>query len=176
MQIWQIVSLSLLPTVTAKCQSYSQAQQVFHYFQLSCYCGCYFWIAGSFALVLVTSYFIMANVFLFGQPQEAQPARRHTVTQSASTYLYVYIHVGIPFCFCFSCIIYLYIYLYIYVHTYSRKCQPNVAKPTHICNTKIHGNIKLSKFFRFCNNTYPKKIVKLLIFLFFFALYKFFNF
>lgn len=91
MQIWQTVSLSLLPTVTAKCQSYSRAQQVFHYFQLSCY----FWIAGSFALVLVTSYFIMANVFLFGQPQEAQPARRHAVSLSLHQHMSMSIFMSV---------------------------------------------------------------------------------
>lgn len=89
---------AVLPTVTAKCQSYNQAQQVFgrcsyidtppHPHEM--WCGVFF------ALVLVTSYFIMANVFL------ANPKRRHNQLDDMPlapslhlhTCVYVYIHVG----------------------------------------------------------------------------------
>lgn len=83
---------AVLPTVTAKCQSYSQAQQVFglcSYIDTPLVTPTRCDVMWCVLCIGVGDIVFHNGKRVFGQPQEAaQPARRHAVSpQSTSTYM-----------------------------------------------------------------------------------------
>lgn len=132
---------AVLPTVTAKCQSYSQAQQVFglcSYIDTPLVTPTRCDVMWCVLCIGVGDIVFHNGKRVFGQPQEAaQPARRHAVSpQSTSTYM----------CLClYPCRLIFFLVFFFLLFCYFSLCVTGSARQTtwtnpH-CNTKMQHNI-----------------------------------